>query len=396
MKPKRRLAIITTHPIQYNAPLFKLLNEENSIFTIKVFYTWSQSKEMVFDKEFGLAVKWDIPLLQGYDYTFVKNSSATPDSHHFTGIINPTLNKEIKEWKADALLVFGWAFSGHLKAIRYFHHKIPVLFRGDSTLIDEPAGYSIKKTVRRLFLKWVYSHVDYALYVGSANKKYFLVHGLKSKQLLFAPHAIDNNRFSKNDDDYSQKAKSWRMQLGIAESNVVFLFAAKLTKKKEPELLIKSFLALNNIEARLLIVGNGELESELKEKYDSYAAIIFIDFQNQSVMPVVYRLGDVFVLPSKGPGETWGLAINEAMVCGRAVIVSDKCGCSTDLVLNGKNGYIFESGNMESFKNCMRLSLQNFKEQGMYSRQIIKEWTYSKTVDQLKGLFEKKLLDEER
>ena len=59
-------------------------------------------------------------------------------------------------------------------------------------------------------------------------------------------------------------------------------------------------------------------------------------------MPIVYRLGDVFVLPSKGPIETWGLSVNEAMACSRAIIVSDRCGCGVDLVKEGINGYIFK------------------------------------------------------
>ena len=135
---KIRLAIITTHPIQYNAPLFKQMNEGGIGFEIRVFYTWSQSKDSLFDREFGRPVDWDIPLLAGYDYTFVENVSGDPGSHHFNGIINPTLLEEIEAWNAAAVLVFGWSFASHLKAIKHFNKKIPVLFRGDSTLMDEP------------------------------------------------------------------------------------------------------------------------------------------------------------------------------------------------------------------------------------------------------------------
>src|SRR5687767_11380417 len=95
----RKLAIITTHPIQYYAPLFKLLNQRGRI-AIKVFYTWSQSaKGPNFDPGFGKKIEWDIPLLNGYDYTFVKNTSSKPGTHHFKGIINPTLNAEVEQWQ---------------------------------------------------------------------------------------------------------------------------------------------------------------------------------------------------------------------------------------------------------------------------------------------------------
>lgn len=396
MNRKTRLAIVTTHPIQYNAPLFKLMSEEGNNFTIKVFYTWGQSKERVYDKDFAQIISWDIPLLEDYESTFVTNTSTKPGSHHFNGIVNPTLNSEIEEWKADSILIYGWAFSSHLKAIRYFYKKVPVVFRGDSTMLDEPSGYSVKKILRRLLLKKIYSRVDYVLYVGSANKKYFLKHGLKPQQLMFGPHAVDNERFFDKDGSYTAKANAWRNDLGIAEQDTVFLFAGKLSEKKDPELLIKSFLALNRPESWLVLVGNGELEVELKKTYSSHPSILFIDFQNQSVMPVVYRLANVFVLPSKGPNETWGLAVNEAMACGRAVIASDKCGCSQDLILNGRNGYVFNSGSSNSLRNSLRLAIEEFEKMGEQSQEIIKEWSYSKTIDQLNILLEKSNLINEK
>ena len=56
------------------------------------------------------------------------------------GIINPTLITEVEQWKPDTILFFGWAFKSHLKCIRYFYGKIPVFFRGDSTLLAEQIG----------------------------------------------------------------------------------------------------------------------------------------------------------------------------------------------------------------------------------------------------------------
>ncbi len=87
----KRLAIITTHPIQYNAPLFKLLSKRNNI-SIKVFYTWGEAVlQKKYDPGFGKTIEWDIPLLEGYEYTFVENTAKKPGSHHFSGIDNPRL-----------------------------------------------------------------------------------------------------------------------------------------------------------------------------------------------------------------------------------------------------------------------------------------------------------------
>src|SRR6185437_10067243 len=154
----KKLAIVTSHPIQYNAPLFKLLTEHGRL-SVRVFYTWGQSSQgKKYDPHFGKDIDWDIPLLEGYDHSFVENTAKDPGTHHFKGIVNPTLNREIEGWKPDAVLVFGWSFTSHLRCMRHFYGKVPVLFRGDSTLLGEQPG--LKRLMRRIFLKWVYRHVD--------------------------------------------------------------------------------------------------------------------------------------------------------------------------------------------------------------------------------------------
>ena len=85
-----------------------------------MFYTWEASQTLAkYDPGFGRVIEWDIPLLDGYEYTFVKNVSANQGSHHFKGIDNPTLNTEIEQWGAEAVLVFGWAYKSHLSCMRY-------------------------------------------------------------------------------------------------------------------------------------------------------------------------------------------------------------------------------------------------------------------------------------
>jgi glycosyltransferase involved in cell wall biosynthesis len=374
----KKLAIITTHPIQYNAPLFRLLTMRGNI-EIKVFYTWSQSENEVYDPDFRHSRKWDIPLLEGYNYEFVTNTSTKPGSNRFKGIINPDIINRINSFTPSALLVFGWAFSTHFKLLRYYKGKIPVLFRGDSNLLDEPTGISIKKFLRRQFLRWVYSYVDKALYVGTYNKQYFLKHGLKEHQLIFTPHAVENDRFVKS-EELSKEAKKMRENLLIEPDNTVFLFAGKLHEKKDPLLLISAFIELNDTQSHLVLVGNGELEKKIKYLTENCSNIHWLPFQNQSKMPMIYHLCNVFVLPSKGPGETWGLAVNEAMAAGKAILVSNRVGGSIDLVSNRENGYIFEARNkLQLVKRMKCLSEdKNFTvRMGELSRRKISHWSFN-------------------
>jgi glycosyltransferase involved in cell wall biosynthesis len=380
---KFKLAIITTHPIQYYSPIFQLL-ARNPKISLRVFYTWNRSSTNNFDHGFGKAIEWDIPLLEGYEYIFVQNTSQKPGSHHFMGMVNPTLETEIQTWGAQAVLIFGWSYYSYLKIIRSLKGKIPVFFRGDSHLLNEKVG--LKTFARRVLLRWIYSNVDYAFYVGQNNKQYYLTHGLKEDQLTFAPHAIDNMRFMSNADIYHKDAMEWRKAMGIKENSTIYLFAGKFEPKKNPLLLLKSFIALENTNAYLIFVGNGILEEELKRIAASYPNIHFLDFQNQTKMPIVYRLGNVFVLPSQGPGETWGLAVNEAMACGLPVIISDKVGCGVDLVKNKINGYIFKSENMNELTDAMRNFVNSqllLRKMGEESRSIIQEWSIQAMVESI-------------
>jgi glycosyltransferase involved in cell wall biosynthesis len=371
-----RLAIITTHPIQYYAPVFQLLAER---IDVKVFYTWGDGAQKKFDPGFGKTVTWDIPLLEGYTYEWVKNTAPNPGSHHFKGIINPGLINQITSWQADAVLVYGWAYDSHLKAIRHFKNKIPVYFRGDSTLLDSKTG--AKQLLRSFFLRWVYSHVDHAFYVGSNNCAYFKKYGLKARQLSFAPHAIDNDRFAA---ERGVEASKIRLDLGIKPADILVLFAGKFEDKKSPLLLLNAFLTLNMPNVHLLFVGNGILEDALKIAAAKNSHIHFINFQNQLAMPALYQACNLFCLPSQGPGETWGLAVNEAMAAGKPVLVSDKCGCAADLVNPGVTGEIFETGNISSLTKKLD-ALTGDKNRltilGHNAKINIANWSFSKQAN---------------
>jgi glycosyltransferase involved in cell wall biosynthesis len=349
--PPRKLAIVCTHPIQYYAPVFRALAQSDQI-DLRVFYTWSQAAAGgMFDSGFGTAVQWDIPLLDGYAHQFIPNVAKRPGLGHFGGLNTPTLVHEIETWGPHALLVYTWNSRAHLRALRHFKGRVPVLFRGDSTLLDHRPWW--RALLRRVFLTWVYSHVDAAIAVGTRNRDYFAWCGLPLRRIAIAPHSIDTARFAAGSADHEDLAQHWREEMGIGREEIVILFAGKLQAKKNPCLLLDSFENLGH-SAHLVFVGNGELEHELKARARAIKNVHFMPFKNQSLMPAVYRLGDIFVLPSQGPEETWGLALNEAMASGRAVIASSKAGGACDLVRPGETGWIFQSGDRSALLDVLR------------------------------------------
>jgi glycosyltransferase involved in cell wall biosynthesis len=143
---------------------------------------------------------------------------------------------------------------------------------------------------------------------------------------------------------------------------------------------LNAFLQLDLPNCHLLFVGNGVLEIRLKQKGGKNQHVHFMDFQNQLNMPVVYQACDIFCLPSKGPGETWGLAINEAMASGKTIIASDKTGCAADLIKDGYNGAIFTSRNIDELKEKIQHLIQNkelLHTYGKYSTEVIAAWNFT-------------------
>ena len=310
----KRLAILSTHPIQYNAPLFRLLHKDKGI-ELQVFFskTWEQVK---FDPDFQREVVWDIPVSEGYPH-------ATFDASSKAG--KTTLAAAIRDFKPDALLVYGWNFPGHLAMMRAFHGSIAIWFRGDSHLLD-PLPI-LKRALRRIWLTWVYRHIDIAFTVGSVNEEYFLWSGVPHAKLMRAYHAVDNDYWAKNDSLRKTKAVAWRKKLGIPYDAPIVGFAGKLEPLKQVGPLIEAVIQTRS--AHLIIAGSGPLEENLKEQVSGSTRIHFLGFVNQSEMPVFYRLVDVLVLVSYS--ETWGLCINEALASGTPCVISDRAGCAEDL-----------------------------------------------------------------
>ena len=191
------------------------------------------------------------------------------------------------------------------------------------------------------------------LVTGAANRVYYEAFGVEPDRLYLCTHSIDVARFAEPAEEYEWEAARWREQLGITRDKLVLLFAGKFEPKKRPLELMNAVGALDNCRPVLVMVGSGELDSEVRVLAAANPERFrVLPFQNQSRMPVVYRLGDLFVLPSAF-GETWGLAVNEALACGRPVLVSDHVGCASDVV-DGACGQIFSCADPEGLIHALR------------------------------------------
>jgi glycosyltransferase involved in cell wall biosynthesis len=380
-----RLAIVATHPIQYYAPWFQRVAAEPG-FDLKVFYLWDFGVTEQCDQGFERAFRWDIPLLNGYDHEFVPNISRDPGTHHFWGLHNPSLPTRLREFRPDAVLLFGYNFATHQRLIWTWNRDAaPLIFRGDSHRLVPRNGPT--EALRRQWIQTVFNRFGAFLHVGHANHDYFHHHGVPDARLFFAPHAVDNDRFTSAAEEARRGAANWRTELGIAPDQRVVLFAGKFQAKKRPDDLLSAFLALARADVSLFFVGDGEMEASLRAQAGTHPRIHFAPFQNQSLMPRTYALADLFVLPSFGRDETWGLAVNEAMCLGKPIIVSSHVGCAQDLVRPGENGLVFPAGNVSALTEALRDALADpvrLAQWGDRSREIISDYSYTRALGGLK------------
>ena len=143
-----------------------------------------------------------------------------------------------------------------------------------------------------------------------------------------------------------------RKEFGFYEDDYVFLSIGQLSKRKNHKVAIKALSKINNPKVKYLIVGFGELEEYLKNlvaDLNLEKRVIFAGFRDD--IKKILNAVDAFVFPSLQEGLP--VALMEAMSTGLPVVCSKIRG-NTDLIENGKGGYIYDSYDVEGFAQGMK------------------------------------------
>ncbi len=343
-----RLAILTSHPIQYYAPIFRELARR---IDVKVFFANQATPQQQAAAGFDTAFAWDVDLLSGYEHQFLRNVSTMPGTQYFAGCDTPEIGAHLRSGSFDALLVTGWHLKSYLQGIAAAKRcGMPVLVRGDSHL-QTPRSLA-KRVAKAAAYPILLRAFDAALYVGSRSRQYFEHYGFPPHRLFYSPHCVDTGWFEARTAD--DAGSTLRTSLGIGVGERVVLFAGKLVDFKRPLDVVDavSRLAAHH-GASVLVAGAGALARAMRERADSRGVTLrMLGFCNQSQMPAVYAASQVLVLPSTGR-ETWGLVCNEALACGRPIIVSDAVGCGLDLAGDGDVGRSYPVGDAERLAQAL-------------------------------------------
>ncbi len=380
-----RLAYFVSHPIQYQAPLLRQIAADPDI-QIKVFFYSDFSLKSFKDIEFNQVVQWDVPLVAGYAHEFLECWGSNVQKSLLNQPIAKHISKILAEGEFDAVWVHGWSWLCSLQAILAAEKLgIPILLRGETYNLAPPSS-SLKLKAKKIFLNWLFQKISGFLCIGTLNQAFYQSYGVDDDRLFSMPYAVDNAFFQQQ--AHSEQREHLQRSLNLEPGRPIILYAAKLIAKKRPQDLLDAYrlLSVNGAEPEpyLLFVGDGDLRSHLEAEAQStgWNSIRFLGFRNQSELPNLYALSDVFVLPSDF--EPWGLAINEAMNAGKAVIVSDRVGCAPDLVSDQKNGCIFPVGHTFALSEALRWTIANSDWLGCNSLARIQQWSFSEDLEGLK------------
>lgn len=375
-----KVSIVTTHPIQYQIPWFRALQESEKVELNVFFGVLPDDSQQGLG--FGTEFSWDIPMLEGYKWSVLENKARNPSLESFSGCTTPGIADALISTGTEILIVTGWNSKMLLQATLAANKLgIPTIVRGESNSLKSRS--IIKKVFHRLLLR----KFDRFLSIGTHNKTFYINNGVDESNIFHSPYFIENKRFVETISSDSFNRESQRTKTGVPEKSYCFLYSGKLSEKKHVLDLVKAFKIVfeNNFRVHFLVVGDGEHRQQLGNYANKYnLPVTFAGFVNQTEIPKMYGSADCLLLGSDYD-ETWGLVVNEAMVCGIPAIVSDRAGCSTDLVIPETTGYRYTFGDIAGLVTSMnKVSTDDFASAAMGRKaqtHVLKNFNVSLTVD---------------
>jgi len=291
-----KLIVLTSHPIQYQAPLWRALVEEigeGGGVSFEVWFLTDQGVRKTEDKDFGKAFAWDVDLLSGYPHKFLELSGKW-DMGKFDGIpLAAPIGESLREAGATALWVEGWRLKPFWDAVSAAKKVgIPVFLRGETSdkIVEKRGVFGL---ARNFALNRLFAKVDYFLAIGQASRRFYLRHSVLERKLIDAPYCVDNEGFRAEAEkmrdqsayassDSSVTRVSIRSEWNIPHDASVVMFCGKFVAKKRPGDVVLAARAhfdkgnCDNLKDpeqpahpwHLLFVGSGELGDDLRAACD--------------------------------------------------------------------------------------------------------------------------------
>jgi glycosyltransferase involved in cell wall biosynthesis len=377
-----KVLLVSSHPVQYAAPQFRRYAVDPRL-DVTVAYCSLQGAEPGPDPDFGVAVGWDIPLLEGYRWVHLANRSIrAPGLQGFFGLLNPGLWKFVRRGDFDLVVCYGYkAASFWIAALAAKFSGAALVFTTDAHTLTPRDGARWKIPIKRALLPLIFRFADAAL--GPSSRTIALLHalGLPEDRCFLTHYVVDNDFFSHLAAAADRRAV--RRRWGIPNGVVVALFVGKLVAWKRPGDLLAAAARVPSL--YVVFAGEGSLRKNLEvrtEAPDLAGRVRFLGFVNQRHLPEVYAGSDVLVLPSEY--EPFGVVVNEAFSCGIPAVTADACGAAGDLVRDGETGYVVPVGDVATLAEKLSRLVQDAglrRAMGEKARATVEKWGPEQNAD---------------
>jgi glycosyltransferase involved in cell wall biosynthesis len=306
---------------------------------------------------------------------------------------------------ASVLWIQGWQVIAYWQAVFEARQAgVKIWLRGETNARSKSS--SLGQRFKGPLLRYLLNHADRLLYIGEANRQFYLEQGIEWERLAPAPYCVDNKRFAAEAAAVRSEREHIREEWKVPQDAFCFLFAGKFIPKKRPLDLVEAAQRLQrafpNRRIHLLWVGTGELGGELRSgcyahfdaEYENDAiaqgdghrpSASFIGFLNQGEISRAYIAADCLVLPSNAQ-ETWGLVVNEAMASGLPCIVSNACGCVEDLVDPIRPDLSYPVGDVAALERAMAVAIIRPPDPELLQAHIAK-YDIHQTIDTVENLY---------
>jgi glycosyltransferase involved in cell wall biosynthesis len=390
---KLRVLTISSHPIQYGAPLFRLMAKHPKLDFQVAYCSLRGAESAGFDPEFGASVQWDVPLLDGYKWTHIPNRGS--GSENFWAWCNSGLWNFIRHGNFDAVI----SHVGYVRAtfwIAYFAARsvgIPFIFGTDASRIEPRDESKLKLAAKKIIWPAVFSLAGQVLTASSAGRDMMIDLGFPPDRVSMTLDTVDNDWWLAQANAVNREEA--RKQLGFQPHEKIILFCAKLQPWKRPMDLLQAFASAAIPNAKLVFAGDGAQRAELEREAAIQRIsdkIRFLGFVNQSQLPKLYKAADLMVIPSRY--EPFGLVVNESMLCGCPVVASDRVGAVRDLITHGETGYVYPCDDTNALAALLQGALNNPAQLELVRRnalQRIQTWTPQASADALVAAIEQAL-----
>ncbi len=341
------IAAFQSHPIQHFSPLWREVAETGNN-GLKVLYYSRQGLESSMDAGFGREVKWDIDLLKGYTSEFLPRNWPTRSQLDcsWKGLNRGMEAVLTKGW--DVAYVSGYAHLNHWRVATLCSRLgIPLLYHSDSNAIHERKKLAAVRSLKGWLLARFFSHVTVFLATGDNNRDYLRMYGAPADRIFPCPIPVELTRFEDSVRGFNEEARSQlRARHGLRPRDFVVGFCGKLVPRKRPQDLIAAAEILGCDDFRVIFIGSGEMEDELKNHGNPHSR--FAGFTNQAAIPRLLAACDALAMPSEF--DPHPIVVTEAQSLGLPVLLSDACGCHgpNDVFRDGESGILYPCGDTKA------------------------------------------------